>query len=1047
MPNHILDTARVKRREGRRKREREREYRGYGAIRRTEELQLCGGGQDSAATMRSLYREVLGTPTPEVTPISELNTKDLIFCSTALKTPLMRAISDPQAREDPETVPPKAMVPRTPLQRRNSLLNRKNPVARSISSPTTLRECGTIRRHPVHRAPSRLYRPMGVASRIQSGSKYLCPRNCVGPEFVVRSSLPSKELILGDDKRVGKRRVLVVLLSGQRLDVLCYPSSVTAADILEAVVREEGLGDNFMLGLALLLSGDYVFLPPDTKLSKVAPPSWLLSIVHSTEPTTFTLYVRVQLYLTSLRGISLLEHRLCCPLTQHIALAGLSLQAEFGDYSQKEHADADYFLLEHYIPEELLSQSRSGGEEADLRWRLRAQHETRQGLDPGRAEENFISAVQRLPDHGIHFYHAHQSTKESMTPVQLGIKGSGILVYAVPTVQNLMEGQRQLLQEFEWRSIQKLSYNKQSFSLVCLGEAGKPLKLKFKLEDKKSVYVFHLASLHHQFSLRLRNNEVHSMQTLSREFGIVVSKRYCDSDMEERWSLRSSRQRGSGRGLSLQGSRQGSGREERQNKENECPNPPPSEDGTIRRPTVRMGTRAIYSSSQWSSKETLISDKQAYSPLPEAYIINASLKSQEEEFHLSYHENYTNTLTDKLGNMSLTEERLLRTIRLQKDSDGSLGIQVTEGSDGAVYIQSVVPNGAAYRQGIIKRGDQVIAVGGETLVNLSYPEALQVLQKALSGSETQEIELILSQVVTDDIVPAPCQVTAKYRKNRASLFPQSAVRLDIISTLQKPVEENYLRNIRYETSLESGEMISKLISASPNKSKEYKVVTSPSKEKIRAGCCVAPMIANMKLEMRTANTPPVPAPRSRKKMKVPPPPLPTNKKTAPPPPPVRLAPPPPPPSRAPKLPVTAPPKRSKKLSKCAEELQNMVNTVRPRLPSDPGPKPQDAFTPLASREQENCDEVQHCFESNFSDFKFAEDQFTVSPRKESYEKSHNNDIQQNFNEFTKHMLDNDYTFIETPPRKKVLKKIRGPSKDEEDAVLSHLDEVIKDELD
>jgi hypothetical protein len=76
-------------------------------------------------------------------------------------------------------------------------------------------------------------------------------------------------------------------------------------------------------------------------------------------------------------------------------------------------------------------------------------------------------------------------TKESLTSVQLGIKCSGILVYAVSTIQSLMEGQRKLLQEFEWPSIQKLSYNKHCFSLVCLGEARKPLKLKFRLEDKK----------------------------------------------------------------------------------------------------------------------------------------------------------------------------------------------------------------------------------------------------------------------------------------------------------------------------------------------------------------------------------------------------------------------------------------------------------------------------------------------------------------------------------------------------------------------------------
>lgn len=147
-------------------------------------------------------------------------------------------------------------------------------------------------------------------------------------------------------------------------------------------------------------------------------------------------------------------------------------------------------------------------------------------------------------------------------------------------------------------------------------------------------------------------------------------------------------------------------------------------------------------------------------------------------------------------------------------------------------------------------GDQVIAVGVRSLVNLKYHEALQVLQQACS-SEEGEVELVLSQLFTEDTTANgpgkqfPSQVTARYRKSRANLFPQSAVRLDIVSTLQKPVEESYLKNIRYETAVESGEMISKLLprsNSSPNKSpsREYRVVTSPSKERIRAVCCVAP---------------------------------------------------------------------------------------------------------------------------------------------------------------------------------------------------------------
>lgn len=89
----------------------------------------------------------------------------------------------------------------------------------------------------------------------------------------------------------------------------------------------------------------------------------------------------------------------------------------------QEHGEANYFLLEHYIPEELLG--RAGcrtEEEAELRWRLRAQHETRHGLDPGRAEEAFITAVQRLSDHETHLFHAQQVPSSLFGPIILLIR-------------------------------------------------------------------------------------------------------------------------------------------------------------------------------------------------------------------------------------------------------------------------------------------------------------------------------------------------------------------------------------------------------------------------------------------------------------------------------------------------------------------------------------------------------------------------------------------------------------------------------------------------
>jgi len=63
-------------------------------------------------------------------------------------------------------------------------------------SPTNSSK-GLVKRNPVHRAPSRLYR-----AKPSTIGKYLCPLTCVGPEFVVRSSLPSKEILVPADNKV-----------------------------------------------------------------------------------------------------------------------------------------------------------------------------------------------------------------------------------------------------------------------------------------------------------------------------------------------------------------------------------------------------------------------------------------------------------------------------------------------------------------------------------------------------------------------------------------------------------------------------------------------------------------------------------------------------------------------------------------------------------------------------------------------------------------------------------------------------------------------------
>lgn len=83
-----------------------------------------------------------------------------------------------------------------------------------------------LRRNPVHRAASRLYRASGV--NIHDS------RDCTGPEFVVRAVLPNKEITMPDFKGPLKKSVVVVImLDGQKLDVLCNPNSTTAGQLFE----------------------------------------------------------------------------------------------------------------------------------------------------------------------------------------------------------------------------------------------------------------------------------------------------------------------------------------------------------------------------------------------------------------------------------------------------------------------------------------------------------------------------------------------------------------------------------------------------------------------------------------------------------------------------------------------------------------------------------------------------------------------------------------------------------------------------------------------
>lgn len=148
-----------------------------------------------------------------------------------------------------------------------------------------------------------------------------------------------------------------------------------------------------------------------------------------------------------------------------------------------------------------------------------------------------------------------------------------------------------------------------------------------------------------------------------------------------------------------------------------------------------------------------------------------------------------------MNNLSVVEERILINVTIARDEKGSFGLQITEGSDGHVYIQSVIDNGPAYLTRNFIRGDQVIAVNGKSLLELKYNQALNVLKN--SGNE---VEFLLARLTPN----SKCRLNVKEIKNKSNC--DSPVEKHItencrdISNVNKYgiAEVPYHKHIRYE---------------------------------------------------------------------------------------------------------------------------------------------------------------------------------------------------------------------------------------------------------
>ncbi|XP_040093214.1 tyrosine-protein phosphatase non-receptor type 13 isoform X5 [Oryx dammah] len=337
-------------------------------------------------------------------------------------------------------------------------------------------------------------------------------RNFFGPEFVkmtiepfISLDLPRSILTKKGKNEDNRRKVNVMLLSGQRLELTC-DSKTICKDVLDMVVAHIGLVEHHLFALATLKDNEYFFVDSDLKLTKVAPEGWKEEPKKKSKASiNFTLFFRIKFFMDDVSLIQhtltchqyylqlrkdILEERIHCDDETSLLLASLALQAEYGDYQPEVHG-VSYFRLEHYLPPRVM-------EKLDLSYikeELPKLHNTYMGASEKETELEFLKVCQRLTEYGVHFHRVHPE-KKSQTGILLGVCSKGVLVFEVHN------GVRTLVLRFPWRETKKISFSKKKITLQNTSDG---IKHAFQTDNSKICqYLLHLCSSQHKFQLQMR---------------------------------------------------------------------------------------------------------------------------------------------------------------------------------------------------------------------------------------------------------------------------------------------------------------------------------------------------------------------------------------------------------------------------------------------------------------------------------------------------------------------------------------------------------------
>ncbi|KAK3601912.1 hypothetical protein CHS0354_041851 [Potamilus streckersoni] len=600
-------------------------------------------------------------------------------------------------------------------------------------------------------------------------------REFYGPEFVHRSSKPIIRIpvpLQGESrKNPGKVcRVVVVLLTGQKLEAFC-DATTTGQQLFEAVVTHVELPEFFFFGLTYINDGEHFFIAADKKLNKVAPDGWKDGWKGPVSNVTFTVHLRVKFYMDNISALrhqttkhllylqcrrDILEERCQCNEDHVVALAGLAMQAEYGDYN-KETMDKNYFTPEHYFSGHALHRLGMGY----IRDNTPVSHLENAGMSEVEAELQFIKMVQQLPEYGRHIYRLQKSKSNTNDLVWLGINAHELVVAET-------EGyNRVIVHHHPWTQTQKISFNKRRFSVQPKPEMGqvKPHKINYYTSSyRKGQYLLKFCTEQHGFLMKMRtrmaalDSQVLEPIADSSSIGGVDDMEASDGD-DNVTVLEENSQKGSLSAVRPMPKGQSSkGHGPLVMYKNPPPFNPDSSVSMIDLPSstaavghmweVSRPLHGIYSAT--TGHLEMAGRKEKHCVDPPAYVLGVSATSMDQTASTPTNETISNTLIQRFDQELLSpeppqSEQHIFEVTLEKEPHMGIGISIvgndcTSKLDLGIFIKSVIVGGPAYRDGHIKAGDRLIAINGKSLEGVQHHSAVQMIKDS-----DPTVRLLISQ--------------------------------------------------------------------------------------------------------------------------------------------------------------------------------------------------------------------------------------------------------------------------------------------------------------